>query len=57
MRETREGDCYYRVQESTIGDFAATGLFPAIIRTSYLSVWPERIYFKLERSLTAGIVN
>lgn len=60
MREARDvagTGCYYRVRESTIGRFTAVGLFPAIVNTGDLRAWPERIYFKLERSLTGGIVN
>ena len=57
MREGRDGGCYYKVEHSRIGDFTATGLFPAIVNTSYLHAWPERIYFKLEKSLSGGIVN
>jgi hypothetical protein len=60
MREAWDGygmGCYYRVRQSNIGDFKAEGLFPAIVNTSYLRTWPERIYFKLEKSLTGGIVN
>jgi hypothetical protein len=60
MNETRDRDgtgCYYRVKHSNIGAFMAAGLFPAILNTSYLHAWPERIYFKLEKSLAGGIVN
>ena len=60
MREAWDGygmGRYYRVKQSTIGDFKAEGLFPAIVNTNYLRSWPERIYFKLEKSLTGGIVN
>lgn len=57
MREARDGGCYYRAKQSKIGDFMAKGLFPAIVNTSYLHSWPERIYFKLEKSIAGGIVN
>jgi hypothetical protein len=57
MRETSDGNCYYKVIASTIGGFMAAGLFPAIVNTRYLRAWPERIYFKLEKSITGGIVN
>ncbi len=57
MREARDGDCYYRVKASNIGDLIAKGLFPSIVNADYLRAWPERIYFKLEKSLTGGIVN
>jgi hypothetical protein len=49
--------CHYRVKQSSLGDFVAQGLFPAFVSTNYLRAWPERIYFKLERSLPGGIVN
>ncbi len=55
MREGPDGGCYYRATRSPIGDFEAKGLFPAVLRTFYLHEWPERIYFKLERSLTGEI--
>jgi len=60
MREAWDGSgmgCHYRVRHSTIGDITAEGLFPALVKTSYLHAWPQRIYFKLEKSLTGGIVN
>jgi hypothetical protein len=57
VRTAADGGCHYRVEQSSIGDFRADGLFPAIVNTSYLHGWPERIYFKLEKSLTGGIVN
>jgi hypothetical protein len=57
VRETRGGDCYYRLKASNIGAFLAEGLFPAIVNTSYLGAWPERIYFMLEKSLTGEIVS
>src|SRR5208283_1161981 len=57
MRETSDGDCYYKVIASTIGDLVAAGLFPAIVNTRYLHAWPERFYFKLEKSIIGGIVN
>jgi hypothetical protein len=60
MREAWDGSgtgCYYRVKQSSIGDIKAKGLFPAIVNTSYLRSWPERIYFKLEKSFAGGIVN
>jgi hypothetical protein len=57
IKETRDGDCYYRVKASNIGDFRAEGRFPALVNTSYLRAWPGRIYFKLEESLAGGIVN
>jgi hypothetical protein len=57
MREARDGDCYYRVKASNIGAFMAEGLFPALVNTSYLRAWPERMYFKLEKSITGGIMN
>ncbi len=56
IREARDG-CYYRIKQSTIGAFKATGLFPAIVNTNYLHSWPESIYFKLEKSITGGIVS
>jgi hypothetical protein len=56
LREGPQG-CYYRVSQSRIGQFKARGLFPAIINASYLGAWPERIYFRLERSLTGQIVS
>ncbi len=49
--------CSYRVKQSNIGDITAAGLFPSIVNTSYLRAWPERIYFKLEKSITGGIVS
>ena len=58
MKEARDGHglgCYYRVKQSNIGNFMAKGLFPSIVN-SYLGAWPERIYFRLEKS-TGGIVN
>jgi hypothetical protein len=59
LERVREGSkgCYYRVTQSTIGGFTAYGLFPAIINATYLHGWPERIYFRLERSLAGGIVS
>ncbi len=60
MMETKQehdGGCYYKVKQSNIGDFAARGLFPAIVSASYFGGWPERIYFRLEKSLAGGIVN
>jgi hypothetical protein len=57
MRVVADGGCHYRVIQSNIGAFVANGLFPAIVNTNYLRRWPERIYFKLEQSLTGGIVN
>jgi hypothetical protein len=57
VRETTDGDCYYRVRASTIGEFTARGRFPAIVRRSYLGAWPEMIYFRLEKSMTGGIVS
>jgi hypothetical protein len=60
IREAKDGadtGCYYRVKESTIGDFKAVGFFPAILKTNYLRVWPEEISFKLEQSPVGGIVN
>ncbi len=57
MRETPDGGCYYMVRQSNIGNFKAEGLFPAIVNTSYLRAWPEKIYFKLEKSLSGVIVN
>ncbi|HUI71325.1 MAG TPA: hypothetical protein VL354_12475 [Spirochaetia bacterium] len=56
IRQTPTG-CYYRVEQSRIGSFTATGLFPAIFNTLYLRLWPESIYFKLEKSLTGGIAS
>jgi hypothetical protein len=49
--------CSYKVKESRIGDFAAMGSFPGIISERYLHSWPERIYFRLEKSLAGGIVS
>jgi len=57
MREGDDGGCHYRVRTSRLGDFAARGLFPAFVNTSYLCEWPGLIYFRLERSVTGGIVN
>ena len=57
MREVADGGCHYRVIQSNIGTFMANGVFPAFVSTNYLRGWPERIYFKLEKSLTGGIVN
>jgi hypothetical protein len=60
MRETRDQQgmgCYYKVKQSNIGNFSARGLFPAIINANYLGEWPVQIYFKLEKSEAAGIVN
>jgi len=60
IREAWDGSgmgCYYRVRQSNIGHLRAVGLFPAVVNTGYLRAWPERIYFKLEKSLTGGIVN
>jgi hypothetical protein len=60
MREARDGvgvGCYYRVKQSSISNFKAEGLFPAFVNSSYLRTWPERIYFRLEKSITGGIVN
>ena len=57
VRETTDGDCYYRVRASNIGGFTANGRFPAIVRGSYLGAWPEMIYFMLEKSIAGGIVS
>jgi hypothetical protein len=57
MRTAADGGCHYRVVQSNIGAFTANGVFPAIVNTNYLRGWPERIYFKLEKSLTGGIVS
>ena len=60
IREAWDGSgmgCYYRVRQSRIGDIKAVGLFPAMVAAGYLRAWPPRIYFKLEKSLTAEIVN
>ena len=60
MREAWDGSgmgCYYRVERSSIGEIKAVGLFPAMVATTYLRAWPQRIYFRLEKSLTGGIVN
>jgi hypothetical protein len=57
MREVADGGCNYGVKQSNIGAFVARGLFPAIVNTNYLRSWPERIHFKLEKSLTGGIVS
>ncbi len=57
MRESSDGGCYYRVVESDIGGLGARGRFPAFVRTHYLREWPERIYFKIERSAAGGIVS
>jgi hypothetical protein len=56
-RETPDGSSHYRVIQSNIGELTADGLFPSFISTSYLHAWPDRLYFKLERSLAGGIVN
>ena len=59
MREVRDGHgigCYYKVKQSNIGNFMAEGLFPSLVNTSYLCAWPERIYFRLEKS-AGWIVN
>ena len=39
-REARDG-CYYRIKQSNIGAFKATGLFPAIVNTNYFHSWPQ----------------
>ncbi len=57
MREVADGGCHYRVNQSKIGALMANGVFPAIVNTNYLRGWPERIYFRLEKSLTGGIIN
>ena len=57
MRTAADGGCHYRVKQSNIGAFMANGVFPAIVNANYLGAWPERIYLKLEKSLTGGIVN
>ncbi len=57
MREVANGGCLYRVKLSTMGVFAARGVFPSIVNANYLHSWPERLYFKLEKSLTGGIVS
>jgi len=57
MREAAGGGCYYMVSSSRIGDFRAEGLFPTFVRAYYLQEWPDKIYFKLEKSLAGGIVN
>ena len=57
MREARDGGCYYKAVQSKIGDLMARGLFPAVVNTSYLRSWPERIYFKIEKSIAGGVVN
>jgi hypothetical protein len=57
MRAVTGGSCRYKVKQSNIGAFISNGVFPAIVNTNYLHGWPERIYFKLEKSLTGGIVN
>jgi len=57
MRETANGDCYYRIRVSNIGKFSANGRFPALVRTSYLGAWPGMIYCRLEKSMTGGIVS
>jgi hypothetical protein len=49
--------CYYEVKQSNIGTFAARGFFPAFVNTNYLGTWPTQIYFKLEKSVAAGIIN
>jgi len=56
-RETTDGACYYRVGASNIGKFSAIGRLPAVIRDSYLCAWPKMIFFKLEKSMTGGIVS
>jgi hypothetical protein len=55
MREVAGRGCYYRVIQSNIGDFVAKGLFPSVVNTDYLHAWPERIYFRFEKSLVGGI--
>ena len=40
IREGSGGGCYYRVIQSNIGDFTASGLFPVIVKTNYLHAWP-----------------
>ncbi|MGA2614347.1 MAG: hypothetical protein ABSG38_12985 [Spirochaetia bacterium] len=57
MRAAASGGCHYRVKQSNIGAFMANGVFPAIVNSNYLRGWPERIYFRLEKSLTGGIIN
>ncbi len=57
IREKKEVDgvgCYYRVESSTIGSFSASGFLPAFANADYLHQWPERLYFRLEKSISAG---
>ena len=55
--ERPDAGCIYRVVQSTIGDFRARGELPAAVNDRYFRGWPERIYFKLEKSLTGEIVG
>ncbi len=58
IREAPGGNgCSYRVRQSTIGDFSAAGVFPDFVNTDYLRRWPQRIYCRLEKSLTGGLVS
>jgi hypothetical protein len=52
-----DGGCYYKVKQSSIGAFEAKGLFPSFVSADYLHEWPDRIFFKLEKSAVGGIVS
>jgi hypothetical protein len=49
--------CSYKVIQSNIQIFEALGLFPAFVSAKYFHRWPDRIFFKLERSMTGEIVS
>ena len=57
IREVPDGSSSYRVVRSSIGDIRADGHFPGFIKTRYFQAWPDRLYFKLEKSVVGGIVN
>ncbi len=56
-RRKRDEGCFYEVSLSRLGDFRARGLLPAALNTTYFRGWPEKIYLKLEKSLTGEIVS
>lgn len=56
-RQQRNAACSYKVSLSRIGDFRARGQLPAALNTTYFGGWPEKIYLKLEKSLTGEIVS
>jgi hypothetical protein len=57
VREAGDAGCFYKVSLSLIGDFRARGQLPGALNDRYFRGWPEKIYLKLERSLTGEIVN